>query len=416
MKNLFQVLLSSLKAKIIPLWTKLKLITNISFLKTRVFTKIRKFFSLLFDIRPRNKNDYVGFGRWLISKRLAIALIVVAGILSAYYIFYVNPPKAFTSDSGKIKTYSYNSLPLRFTTGRVNILARSGYTAYTGDVVKGEVKGVGTLFAPDGKVVYKGDFANNMYNGSGVLYYPSGSARYSGQFKDNLYTGSGIEYRENGTKEYEGNFSLGKRTGEGTLYDAAGNEILRGSFSEGGIIFEELLGKTTGQISNIYRGERVIYMDPDYFVVYLKEIGCAVYGYSTSSTLSGDVPAEGAYVFKNSFSYKGKEYKDAESMKKDFKDPAYEGNAYTIMPEALCAYLLAQKSNLFYGDTGCSFSNTFDDAITVDSFNRDNIVYIYTYVIDGIRYTFFCNDRTGAFEMYLMEKDNVERPVITGIG
>ena len=50
MGNLFQVLINALKAKIIPIWTRIKLWTNISFIRTKVFTKIRILFSELFNI------------------------------------------------------------------------------------------------------------------------------------------------------------------------------------------------------------------------------------------------------------------------------------------------------------------------------------------------------------------------------
>lgn len=405
MGNLFQVLLSSIKAKITPLWTKIKLYTNAGFLKTRVFTRIRKFFSRIFDVKPRNKDDYFGFGRWLISKKLAFAIFIILGILSAYYIFFINPPAIFNSSDDGIKTYKYSSVPLRFTKGRVNILAESGYIAYTGDVEKGEVVGVGVLYNEKGEKIYQGDFDNNMFNGSGVLYYPSGQEHYSGQFKDNLYTGSGIEYRENGTKEYEGGYTLGHREGEGTLFDAAGKAILQGNFADGDFLYQELLGKTTGQVSNLYKGKRTIYMDPDYFVVCLDDLGSAVYGYSTSNTLSGDVPTEGVYVFANTFREKGQELKNLDEMKKALGEPSYEGNAYAIMPEAVCVYLQNIKGTEFYGDTAVTLSTPFDDAIVVESFNSDYCFYIYNYVLDGIRYTFFGKDRNGDFEMFLMEKE-----------
>ena len=81
--NLFKVLITSAKAKVTPLVTKIKLWTSWNFIRTRLITRIRDFFTSLFNVRPRHKKDYYEMFGWLVSRRLAIALMVAVGVLRA---------------------------------------------------------------------------------------------------------------------------------------------------------------------------------------------------------------------------------------------------------------------------------------------------------------------------------------------
>lgn len=178
MKNLLNMLFSSARAKIMPLWIKLRMWTTPAFLRSKVLVKIREFFTRLVDVRPRDKWDYYPVFRWLVSKRLAFALVVALGVASLLYLSAMFPNDLL--QGGGIPTYGYRSIPLKFYTGTVNILAKGGYVAYTGQVDGGVASGKGTLYAADGSTVYDGEFANSMYNGEGTLYYPNGSPQYAG--------------------------------------------------------------------------------------------------------------------------------------------------------------------------------------------------------------------------------------------
>lgn len=403
MGNLIQILLASIKAKITPIWTKIKLFTNWNFLKTRVFTKIRQGFILLFGIKPKDKSDYFGVGRWLISKKLCFSIAIVLGLLSLYYLVFVNPPSIFLSASDGIKTYSYNSLPLRFKDGTVRIKAKSGYVAYEGEVKSGEVVGKGTLFDKNGKRVYEGAFSGNKFNGKGILFYPDEQIHYSGEFTDNLFNGSGKLYRENGSLEYDGEFFSGMKNGEGILFDKVGNQIFTGNFSMDSLMYTDLLGISTGNVFEQYTGSREVYMDDRYMAVNLKDIDCLFYGYMDSNTLSGEVPVEGLYVLDTQIKYNGTSYDNIFNLQDAWDAPVYQGNTYILMPEAVVISLMNQKGVAFTGDPDCRCTRTLDDVITVDSFNSNYSVYIYSFVNDGIRYTFFCKDKSGSFYTYLME-------------
>ena len=113
MNSLFQGFLNSIKAKFIPLWTKIRLFTSPTYLKTEVLRRLIVYFRKLTDIRPRDKHDYYGVFGWLVSKRLAFFIVAFIGLASAYYVTEVHPLSVFTSGGNGIKTYDYNSIPLR---------------------------------------------------------------------------------------------------------------------------------------------------------------------------------------------------------------------------------------------------------------------------------------------------------------
>lgn len=405
MGNLIQIILAAIKAKITPIWTKIKLFTNWNFLKTRVFTKIRQWFVQLFGIKPKDKKDYYSVGRWLISRKLCISVAILLGVLGLYYLVFVNPPSIFISAEDGFKTYSYDSIPLRFADGKVRIKAKSGYVAFEGDVTSGEVKGKGTLYRQNGSKVYEGDFSGNRFNGKGTRYFPDEQVQYIGEFEDNLYCGNGKLFRANGNLEYEGEFLSGLKNGAGVLYDYVGNPIFTGNFSMDALIYSEFLGINSGDVFKLYTGSRNIYMDDKYLAVHLKDIDCMYYGFVDSDTLSGEVAVEGLYVLHDYLKYNGIDYNNVFQIQDVLGEAKYQGNTYLLMPEAVTVFLLKQKGAVFNGDPDVRLRRTMDDVISVESFDRSYSSYIYSFVKDGIRYTFFCNDRSGGFYSYLIELD-----------
>ncbi len=405
MENLFRILINVIKAKILPIWTKIKLWTNINFIRTRMLTQLRKFFTKIFDIRPRNKDDYYTIWGWMVSKRLAFAVTIVIGLLSIYYVFFMNAVTVLKADESGIKTYKYNSIPLRFTEETVRILGKSGYLAFEGEVSKGTANGNGKLYRKDGSLLYEGAFVKNKYEGKGKLYYPSEQLKYSGNFSDNLFTDTGTLYRENGSKEYEGEFLDGKKEGKGVYYDVAGNEVFIGNFSKDALLYTDFLGKATTEVKEIYTGKKTIYMNNNYFVVSMPDIEAIYYGQADGENLDGNVNIEGIYVLKNSFCYSGKEYNNINDMNEIFETEEYEGNSYITMPEAVAIHVLNQSKNAFYGEVSGEWQQTLEDVINVVSYDTEYTLYLYTFIKDGLRYTFFGKDRTGEFAMYLIEQE-----------
>ena len=79
MNNLFQGFLNAIKAKFVPMWTKIRLLTNPTYLKNEVLRRLIVYFRSLTDVRPKDKHDYYGIFGWLISKRLAFFIVAFIG-------------------------------------------------------------------------------------------------------------------------------------------------------------------------------------------------------------------------------------------------------------------------------------------------------------------------------------------------
>lgn len=403
MNSLFQGFLNALKARITPIWTKIRLFTNPSYLKGEVLRRLINYFRNMTDVRPRDKKDYYGIFGWLVSKRLAFLIVVVIGMCATFYITVVQPLSAFTTEDG-IKTYSYHSIPLRFTEGKVRILGKSDYLAYEGNVADGYAEGMGTLYRKDGSTVYEGQFEKNEFHGTGTSYYPTGQVQYTGAFQHNVYSGAGRLFRESGSLEYEGAFLEGLKDGEGTLYDAGNNKVYVGNFSKGNLLYADFLGKSTAETNQMYVGQKTVYTDDTYFVVDMPDIDAVYYGVQGEENLADEIMVEGVYVLKDSFAYGTKELTHVAEIAQIMGDAIYEGNAYLITPEAVAIHTMNQTKNVLNGDVTGKWEQYLTDAVIVNGYDKDYSVYIYTYVMDDMRYTFFCKDRSGQFAMYLIEK------------
>lgn len=404
MNGLFHGFLNALKARIVPLWTRIRLFTNPSYLKGEVLRRLIQYFRNMTDVRPRDKNDYYGFFGWLVSKRLAFLIVIAIGMVSAFYMTVVQPLSVFTASADGVKTYSYRSVPLRFTDGRVRILAKSKYVAYEGLVSKGAANGSGVLYRKDGSTVYEGQFENSEFSGTGTSYYPTGQAEYVGDFQHNVFNGNGRLYRENGSMEYEGGFLDGLKDGAGVLYDNGSNKIFTGNFSKDHLLYADLLGKSTAEAAGVYTGEKTVYTDDEYFVVDMAEIDGVYFGKQSEENLADTVMIDGVYVLKDSFAYGDREYKHIAEIAQLLGEQVYEGNTYLVMPDAVSVHILNQTKSALHGDIVGTWDQYLSDAVAVDGFDRDYSVYIYTFVQEKMRYTFFCKDRSGSFEMYLIEK------------
>jgi hypothetical protein len=392
-----------IKSKLMPILNKLKVWTSKSYIKNKLLVNIRAFFFSLFNIKPKDEKDYYSFLGFMISRKLAMGLVVVISVLCISFL--LTDKSDGTSDVSAYKTYKYNSIPLKFKTDKVAILAKSGYTAYVGDVENGMVKGTGVLYNSDGNVVYDGEFDENKYNGQGKLYYPNTQLEYEGEFKDNEYEGEGTLYRENGTKMYSGNFNNGEMSGEGQLYSSTQEPIYSGNFQNGEIIYPELLDKDTTEVSTMYTGSREIYMSDDIYCVYMKDINAIYYGEDQSNSLDESFKVTGVYVLKNSINIDSVEFDKIDDVAGGMDRLVYEGN--TILSDsdeiALNKTCEANGGDVLYGKSTYKEEAVFDDVFEVSSFDRQYAVYIYVYEKNDIIYTFFCKDKNEGFDYYLIE-------------
>ena len=404
MKNLLNMLFSSARAKIMPLWIKLRMWTSPAFLRSKVLVKVREFFSKLVDVRPRDKRDYYPIFRWLVSKRLAFALVVALGLVSLLYISSMLPDNRL-KDGGGVPTYKYRAIPLKFHTGTVNILAKDGHVAYTGEVDGGAASGQGTLYAADGSTVYEGQFENSMYNGEGTLYYPNGSPKYVGGFTDNEYNGTGSSYRPNGVLEYSGDYVAGDRTGSGTLYNSVGSKVFQGSFLGGEIVYHDFLTRPTSEVPELYSGETAVYQSNEEYCVTMPEIDAVYAVKDGSNTLENEWTVDRVYVMHNSVPLESGTCTTLRQLMAAMGEPLYFGTAWVDLPEAVAWDLTAEKQPDKMDQVRIDSSASFENVFSVSDYGRDFQMYLYTFQQNGLLYTFYF---TGAgeseFVMYAIEK------------
>ena len=404
MNKLFSTLFSSIRAKFTSLWTKVRMWTSPIYWQSQVFTRIRLFFSRLFDVRPRHKKDYYAVFNWLVSKRLAFALVVILGILCAVYLYTALPKGFFTGTGSTVRTYRYNAIPLKFYSGSVRILAADGHLAYEGQVSDAHCVGQGTLYNKEGGKVYEGAFADDMYNGEGTLYYPEGTVQYQGNFLNNLFQGQGSYYRPNGSVEYVGEHESGHRNGEGTLYNAAANPIFTGTFQMDEIVYSQFLDKSTSAVSQMYTGKTQVYSSSSEYAVSMDEIN-AVYAVNDgSNSLDGEWTVSSIYVLSDSLSVEGETLTTINQLSARFGQPDYYGVSWVNLPEAVAVNLLAQSDDMLLGEVSLTTTSEFDEVYTVSSYDQDFQVYIYTYLQDGLLYTFYTTGSGSEnFVMYSIE-------------
>lgn len=400
MNNILQILITTFKAKILPIFNKIRLWTSLEFLRTRLINNVRIFFSKVLDVKPRHKKDYYSVFNWLISKRLAFAIVIVT--ITVCIAFFINLKKGDAQSTGgaSIRKYSYNSLGLRFASGRVQITGKGGYLAYEGDVSDGYVTGEGSLFNREGGLVYYGQFVKNCYEGKGTSYYPQGIKQYQGEFVNNLYEGEGTLYRDNGSLWYTGAFSRGMLEGKGELFSSNNSPLYEGYFTANRIVYSELLGKTTAEVSKAYQGKRDLYEDEEYFVVAMKDIQAVYAGVQEQTGLNDSITVDTIYVLEDRFYDGAKVMPTREELKNYFGTPIYQGESALEMPEAVCMYQMSKRA----GDQLLELKKIYDDCYEVADYDSEKEVYLTSFEKNDLIYTFIGEKEEEGFSFYSITK------------
>lgn len=404
MNTLLKALLNTIKAKIISLWSKLRYWFNASFWQSKLISWLRSFLNRIFDVKPRDKNDYFATRHWLISRRLAFAIVLTVGILSLYLIIAVINPVGYMKDRNGERTYRYTSIPLRFVEGTVKIKAHSGYIAYSGNVSKGYASGYGDLFDKDSNLVYSGNFEKNKYSGTGTLFYSNGQTQYKGEFADNLFEGTGIQYRLNGSKLYEGEFVAGMRDGVGKLYDGGNNPVFNGVFHCDNIVYDQFLGKKTSEIGDLYTGDSVIYTYDSESVVLMKDIDALYLVSQDEESIDEEAVVDQIYVLSDSFRQGKKEISSIEEITGVYGKPSFEGNSYVTFSEAVAINSLNNRQIAPSVNVDLKFSTIYNELKNVESYSSVAEIYLYVYQTDDATYSFFCEKKGGSFFMYSIEE------------
>ena len=111
MKEIIQSIFKTFGSVIKVRLSKLMLIgskmLNFEYLKITLQTYLGTLFKKLLDVKPKDKKDYYTVFNWMISKKLAYTMVIIVGLLSAYYILMMSPVKlgAGASTINSYKTY-----------------------------------------------------------------------------------------------------------------------------------------------------------------------------------------------------------------------------------------------------------------------------------------------------------------------
>lgn len=397
--SILSILKTMIQGKATAFFTRIRLWTSWTYVRGKLVSLVQSLFGKVLNVKPRHKKDYYEAFGWLVSKRLARAIVVVVALVSGFFL--VNHYLSGTHGTGevKIKKYSYNSVLLRFAEGEVQITGKGGYLAYEGEVRKGYVTGQGRLYNRDGALVYQGAFSQNCYSGAGTQYYNEGTLKYQGDFANNLYEGIGKLYRDNGSLWYEGSFARGMKEGEGVLYDGSAGKVYSGNFSNDRIVYSDFLGKTTQKMGEAYTGSRILYEDDDYFVVVMKDINAVYMGEQTVGTMDDAVTVDTVYVLENNFPVGGQEYRTISELQNYFGRQDYEGWSLITMPETVC-YSQVSRNNTYELDT----IHNYDDYYTVTGYASEKEVYLCSFEKNGLVYSFVSKDGDGTFDYYSITK------------
>ena len=407
--NLIHILLQSIRAKIVPLVTKLKLFLSPNYLLARLTEGLRTFFAKVLNVKPKDKNDYYTIGNWMVSKRLAFALVIIIGVLSLVYIILSWNALFPGRGNDNINTYGYNNVLLKFAKGTVRIKGKSGYLAYEGDVSNGSCNGAGTLMNPAGHVVYQGNFKLSMYEGEGTKYYDDGTLNYKGGFHENLYSGEGDLYRKNGSMEYRGQFALNMKEGEGTLYDMGFNPVFQGTFTQDDIKFSDLIGKHASELASAYTGDTVMYQSTDERVRFMPDISAMTVEYLDDESLDKDATVESVYVVRDYFHTADKDITSFSDLNEIFGQPVYVGTAYAVLPELLTINEISRSTDkvIINGVADITENSVFTEYTEVKDYDRDYQIYLHTYHKDGLMYNFVTEQGLDTFSFYYIVTEDM---------
>ena len=404
--NIFQIFKTSANRKLKP-----KLQKNTAKYKKKVIQgnltkKADSFFTKSMDFRPRTEEDYYIVGRWMVSKKLASFGVLVCLLIILFYFTVISPVSIFGESEDGIRIYSYDSIPLRLVSGVVKIKDAEENIAYEGRVDSGRANGTGKLFYPgtERKLLYEGDFVDSQYYGTGTLYYESGMSCYEGEFRENEYNGVGTLYRENGSMMYEGEFVDGLADGMINYYSSSDRLIYTGTYSKGLLLYTSLLGNSSMDLTESYKGKTNVYYNDEIFLVELADIG-AIYGDdSEQGILQNSAVAANIYVMAEDCYIGGTVCHSITEVRERAGNPVYEGWVDPEIQEVLALSSNKDFYNSFSAYHYVGLEEEISGIYKLTDYNVDFRLYIHVFQYEGIQYTFYSKDENSDFVMYLLQE------------
>lgn len=407
--NLQDILLNVIRSRILPLYTRVRLILSPGYLKGRLVEFIRIFLSNVLNVKPKDKNDYYPVARWLVSKRLAYAIVIISIVICIVYIMMARSALFPGRGENHIKTYNYNSILLKFASGKVRILGKSGYLAYEGDVSEAACNGEGTLMNPKGVVVYEGNFGSNMYEGVGKQYYEDGTMEHEGEFHRNEYSGEGKHFRSNGSLEYDGSYSQNMKDGEGKLYNTGGEVVYTGEFSKDEVLYSSLIGKDSGEMATVYTGERKLYVNGNERIRECKDIGAMTEELLDENSIDDAAVVQAVYVMKDYIRIGKRNCRSFSDLESAFGKPTYTGASYATLGELLLINRLNEQSDVdvLNGPADITEEERFTEFTNIDGYDDSYEVWLHSYEKDGLVYNFVSLKDDTEFAFYYILKGDL---------
>lgn len=318
----------------------------------------------IFSFSPHSESEYFRLGRLKVGRRLVLLVILLLGMFSLLYI--VISGASWSREPGNIRTYKYNSFLLPYISGQVKIKALEGYVAYEGDVEGGVVSGFGLLYNDRGQTIYEGEFRENEFCGEGKLYDDEGFLKYKGEFKHNRFEG------------------------QGELYNERGERIFTGNFAEGNILYASFLGKTTGEINEMYSGGRELYYNDKIFAVRMNNLSVCYTADSPENNLEGKTVVEKVFVVGGTYGDEREESVKTEEIQEILGEPVYEGSLRIDEAEAVA---LGYTQNF-------ELQEILNDVYEIRAFDKNAFLYIYDFRHNNLDYTFYFREKNTGFLMY----------------
>lgn len=354
--------------------------------------KLQQACSTFLDVRPRGKDDYFAAGRWLISRRLAYAALLLAGIWGIWYLLGSLPAPPDASGGEKaLPAYRHSSHALKNFTGEARVLARGGYTAYIGALSGGLAEGNGVLYGQDGGVVYEGAFSANRYEGQGRLYFSGGELQYEGGFSRNLFDGSGTLYAAGGTLAYQGDFQSGLRHGAGDLYGASGRKLFTGRFYQDSIVFSDFLDRPATVLGEAFLEPAHTYRAGETACAAYPALGALCETASSETALESGPAVRRIFLWGQNLPFGTLE---AAELDRILGAPVYAGDSLVSFAElaAICE-LQSRDAGAFPTVSAPEFEKPFDEVSVLGSFTPSETVYLRAYQAGGLLYTFYFPSR-----------------------
>ena len=199
-----------------------------------------------------------------------------------------------------------------------------------------------------------------------------------------------------------GAFEKGYRNGYGELYNSGGNLIFKGEFLMDNLLYGILAGKTATELSGMYLGRTVVYSSANEYCVELAEIGAILTMNSGEGSLEEEWTVGTVNVLSSVFPTPGRNLTTINELTSYFGQPVYSGTTYVTLAEAVAMNLLSDKDRL--GTVEVKSTETFRDVYEVSEYDDDRTVYIYTFELDGLLYTFYtAGGGVSDFKMYSIE-------------